>query len=112
MGAWAMVERKTSEIVGTILLKPLPGDTRIEVGWHLAHKHWGRGLATEAGCGALVYGFDQLQLARIFAIVAPGNRASIRVCERLGMEDLGLTDQYHDMTLSLFAISPDDMPSQ
>ncbi len=45
----------------------------------------GRGLATEAARTVLKYGFDELGFQRAIATVQSPNRASIRVCEKLGM---------------------------
>ena len=43
MGSWPLFERDTGALAGTILLKPLPGSTEIEVGWHILRSRWGRG---------------------------------------------------------------------
>ena len=47
-GAWAIVEKESATIVGTILLKQLPDTKRqptndYEVGWHLRKVSWGKG---------------------------------------------------------------------
>lgn len=55
-----------------------------EVGWTFAREHWGRGYATEAARAVLDWGFKDLELTRITAMIHPGNRASIAVAERLG----------------------------
>lgn len=48
---WAVSERATDGIVGTAMLKPIPCyEDRIEIGWHLARRVWGRGLAFEPAC--------------------------------------------------------------
>ena len=39
---------------------------------------------------------------RIVAVTNPDNLASQRVCLRLGMTDLGLSDAYYDVTFQLF----------
>jgi RimJ/RimL family protein N-acetyltransferase len=57
----------------------------VEVGWRLARDHWGNGYATEGARASLVHGFGELGLAQIISIIDPGNAASIRVAERLGM---------------------------
>jgi ribosomal-protein-alanine N-acetyltransferase len=49
-----------------------------------AREYWGRGLATEAGCAFVNFGFGQLRLKRIVAVAEVGNAASIRVLEKLG----------------------------
>lgn len=100
--AWAMEERTTREVVGTVLLKPLPNSELIEVGWHLAREHWGKGFATEAAREAMRYGFEDLEIEKIYAIVIPENERSIRVTQRLGMRPIGRTTEFHDIELLLF----------
>ena len=99
-GVWAIVERATAETIGTLLLKQVPdGDggrlDEVEVGWHLARSAWGRGYATEAGAGALRYGFDVLALPSIYAIADAGNVRSLAVMERLGMKRIGQIDRFY-----------------
>ena len=103
LGFWAMEEKQLGPI-GSVVLRPLPNDTKVEVGWHLAFDHWGKGYATEAGSGAIKHGFESVDLSEIYAIVQPENTRSVRVAERIGMEPLGTTDAYHEMELLLFRI--------
>ncbi|MBW4630968.1 MAG: GNAT family N-acetyltransferase [Iphinoe sp. HA4291-MV1] len=108
-GSWAIVEKQTGEIVGTILLKQLPDNQGkptqdYEVGWHLKKAAWGKGYATEAGRGAIEYGFNILKLSVIYAVVKPENHASIRVTQRLGMIPMGRTHKYYSVELELFKL--------
>ena len=57
----------------------------VEVGWRIAHEHWGRGYATEAARLALAFGFGQAALEEIVSFTVPANRRSRAVMERLGM---------------------------
>jgi ribosomal-protein-alanine N-acetyltransferase len=57
----------------------------IEVGWRLARAHWGHGYATEAAKASVDFGFRQLDLQEIVAMIAPANERSRAVAERLGM---------------------------
>jgi RimJ/RimL family protein N-acetyltransferase len=87
-----------------VILRPLPNDTKIEVGWHLGQEHWGNGYATEAARGAIKHGFSVARLEEIYCIIYPENTASIRVAERLGLESLGTTKDYHDLELLFFRV--------
>lgn len=107
LGFWA-IRRKNNGIIGAVLLQPLPGYDEIEVGWHLAREHWGNGFATEAAYGALSYGFENLDLSEVFAVVRPWNTRSIAVAKRLGMESLGLTNRYYETETELFRIRSAD----
>ena len=57
----------------------------VEIGWRLAARHWGRGYATEGARAALEFGFDVLGLEEVVSFTVPGNAASRRVMERIGM---------------------------
>jgi RimJ/RimL family protein N-acetyltransferase len=57
----------------------------VEVGWRLAHDHWGQGYATEAATAWLDHGFGSLGLARIISITDRDNVRSLAVMRRLGM---------------------------
>lgn len=57
----------------------------VEVGWRLSFSHWRRGYATEGARAAVRVGFSVLGLDEIVAFTVPGNKASRRVMEKLGM---------------------------
>ena len=101
LGFWALVLRATEEVIGNILLKPLPGKNRvptshIEVGWHLTPSAWGQGYATEAGRAMLLRAFSELGLERVLAVAEPDNLGSIAVMRRLEMTPLGRTTDFYD----------------
>jgi ribosomal-protein-alanine N-acetyltransferase len=97
LGIWAIVERDTDAVVGTMLLKPIPpAFDEIEIGWHLARKAWGKGYATEAGKAVLRYGLEELKLEKIIAVVHPENVRSATVARRLGMTSRGRTNRYYE----------------
>ncbi|MEH2248940.1 GNAT family N-acetyltransferase [Nostoc sp.] len=108
-GSWAIVEKETTTIVGTILLLQLPDKDGLptqdyEVGWHLRRASWGKGYATEAGRVMLNYGFSVLNLPVIYAVVKLENYASIRITQRLGMKPIGSTNKYYGIQLLLFQL--------
>jgi RimJ/RimL family protein N-acetyltransferase len=107
-GAWAIQVARgidagidASTVAGTVLFKPLTGSDDIEVGWHLHPDSWGNGYATEAARGAIERGFAN-GLTEVFAVVRPGNTASIAVCHRLGMTPLGRTSKWYGVELEAF----------
>lgn len=107
-GTWAIQHRETRRVIGSSILKPLPDDDRVEVGWHLHPDYWGQGLASESGKGALDYGFRNQGLSEIFAIVLPTNLRSRRVTQRIGMTFLESTNRYHELELDLFRIKSEE----
>jgi len=68
---------------GTSLRVMAPGITGL--GYGVARRLWGEGLATEAAAAVIDYGFETLSLAKVFATTEVGNVASVRVMEKLGM---------------------------
>lgn len=88
----AVTERDTGAVVGDGGLHPL-GD-EIELGYTLARGAWGRGYATELGRALLAHAFDVLGAERVVALVEPGNAASRRVLEKLGMREVETRTAY------------------
>ncbi len=77
-----------------------------EIGYDLMRDVWGRGLMVEALRAVLGFGFREMALNRVEADVTVGNEASVRVLERLGFHQEGLSRQrgywkggYHDLLL-------------
>jgi len=95
-GVTLAIARRTSphSLLGTVSLRRYARDRRAELGYWLASNAWNFGFATEA-CRAIVdFGFRELALARIYAQVLAGNRASMRVLDKLGMVGEGVKRQH------------------
>lgn len=103
-GVWAVEVTATGRVAGTVLLKPLPdGVGEVEVGWHLHPDSWGHGYATEAARAVIDRGF-LAGLPEVYAVVRPGNAASVAVCRRLGMTPLGRMRRWYDVELDAFRL--------
>lgn len=61
----------------------------IELGFLLAQKYWGKGLATEIAEAAMLYGFNKLGFREIIALTDLENIASQRVLEKIGFTKRG-----------------------
>jgi RimJ/RimL family protein N-acetyltransferase len=57
----------------------------VEIGWTLNRGCWGLGYATEAGKACRDYGFAELGLDRVAAVIQPANLRSASVARRLEM---------------------------
>ena len=57
-----------------------------QVGYWLGKQYWGNGFATEALKSILDFGFDHLNLEKIYAAYKNGNQGSIRVLTKCGFE--------------------------
>lgn len=93
-------------LLGTVSLRRYVRDRRAELGYWLAYPAWGHGFATEAAQAAVDFGFRELGLARVYAQVLAGNRASLGVADKLGMVNEGIKRQHvskaqrlHDVVL-------------
>lgn len=86
-GLWAAIHKATGEFIGRCGLIPwtLEGRSEVEVAYMLAKAYWGQGLGTEAARAIRDYGFEQLGFDRLICLIDAGNRASIRVAEKIGM---------------------------
>jgi len=60
-----------------------------EIGFWLLPEHWGKGIIGQVMPDALTYGFKELDLHRIEAVVEAGNDASGRVLRRHGFTHEG-----------------------
>lgn len=65
------------------------GDDQGEIGYEINPNYWGKGYATEAANGIIRFGFETLNLHRIWATCIAENTASARVLEKVGMRQEG-----------------------
>jgi RimJ/RimL family protein N-acetyltransferase len=63
-----------------------------QLGWYLRSDRWRRGYATEATRLLLDFGFSVLGRVSMWATADPENLASVRVLEKSGLTNAGLTD--------------------
>jgi [ribosomal protein S5]-alanine N-acetyltransferase len=84
---WFAYDRGTGDLIGRGGLSRVhvDGADRLEVGWVLHGRFWGRGYATEIGRAALDVAFDELDATEVVAFTERHNARSRAVMERLGM---------------------------
>ena len=89
-GVWAAELRESSEFLGWFHFRPGwhdPDNTnRIELGYRLKQKYWGKGLATEGSLELIRNGFTQQQVEEVFALTLKDNLASRKVMEKVGLK--------------------------
>jgi ribosomal-protein-alanine N-acetyltransferase len=105
-GPWAVVEKSTSTLAGFCGLNAewVDGTDEIEIGYRLATGFWGKGLGTEAARRAVSYGFEQLQVPSLIAIVQPANFASVKVIQKLGFGGF-IQSQYHRQGVRIYRMT-------
>lgn len=89
-GFWAICFKNDPELIGFGGLRYFTEDgaemSEVELLYGVEPEHWGKGIATEAARAVLRHGFEECELALIYAGADPPNAASIRVIEKLGMK--------------------------
>ena len=84
---WPVVEKASGQIVGHcgIIDKVVDDQPEFELVYVFAKSVWGQGYASEIAAALKACAFQQLGLARLVALVDPGNSASERVAVKVGM---------------------------
>jgi len=84
-GRWSVFLKDSGEYIGFCGLNYRPKMDEVDLGFRLRRIHWGKGYATEASRGSLVYGFKEYALHKIVAKAMKENLSSHRVLHKLGM---------------------------
>ncbi len=93
--SFAITELERDQFIGAIGLHRDEENDRAEIGYWIAEPYWNRGYASEALAALLDFGFNQLQLNKLFATHLIENPASGRVLVKNGMLKEGeLKDHY------------------
>jgi ribosomal-protein-alanine N-acetyltransferase len=104
LGRWGVFDPLDMGFIGVCILKPADSDpSRIELGYVLAPKYWGAGLATELAKALVTYGFEKKGLHEICACTNPKNIASQNVLLKAGLQRDGNVF-WHNADLSFFKI--------
>lgn len=82
---WKLMRKPDRNLIGFCGVGFWGDGLEPEIGWWLARPYWGYGLATEAARLALRDAFERVRLERIVSIAMPGNKASTRIMEKLGL---------------------------
>ncbi len=82
----AITLKSNQRLIGNCGLRMQSADAHEgDIGYELAPDCWGQGYATEAARAMVQFGFDELQLQRIWSWCIADNIGSVRVLEKLGM---------------------------
>ena len=82
---FAVTLKQGGTLIGALGLRLELDDQRAELGYWIGKPYWNQGYCTEAARAALQFGFEQLELNRIFAHHFVRNPASGRVMQKIGM---------------------------
>ncbi|MCA0989120.1 GNAT family N-acetyltransferase [Guptibacillus algicola] len=92
---WGISRKDTNEMIGTCGFHNWSKRVgRIEVGYDLIEEAEGRGYMSEALSAIIAYGFEEMQLNRIGALVHQENSASRNLVRKLGFQEEGILRDY------------------
>ena len=81
-----VVRKSDNRVIGSCSMTNVKtGSYNSFIGWHYGHAFRNNGYATEAAGELLRIGFERHVMGEIFGDCFVGNRASIRIFEKLGM---------------------------
>jgi len=83
-GTWAVEHKESGAFLGMVGFSSPEGWPGFELAWTLVRRAWGHGYATESARAAMDHAFTVWKRDHIISLIAPENRASIRVAERIG----------------------------
>ena len=92
---WGIQIKGKEGIIGTIGFNAWsPRHRRAEIGYELHPDYWRKGYASEAISEVISFGFKELNLMRIGAVVFVENEASNELLKKLGFEKEGVLRNY------------------
>lgn len=97
---WAVDHLADGDLAGVcgVRLNGYPGTgvaDELEIGWRIAERYWGQGVAREAAEASLAWGWANTARPRIAAWTTIGNRRSWGLMLRLGMARRAELDFHH-----------------
>ncbi len=109
VGPWALIHKESLDLIGFCGVGPesVDGREEINLGYRLARRYWGAGLATESADAALAYAFGVRAFPSVVVIIDPDHTASLRVAEKAGFrryEDV----QFHGSEVRLYRMMRDE----
>ena len=92
---WGIELKETKSIIGTIGFHDWSSEhRRANISYALFPEQWGNGYATEAVSTVISYGFNNLNLTRIGAVVFLENESSNHLLTKLGFKKEGVLKNY------------------
>lgn len=90
-GFWTVVRRSDQAVLGKCGLSIIATEAApsalfggVQIGWSLAERFWGQGLASEAARLVICHAFSELEQAVLWSQTSDSNEASSRMMARLG----------------------------
>jgi ribosomal-protein-alanine N-acetyltransferase len=84
-GLWLVERNSDGAAVGMCGLLRRDNLPDVDIGYAFLPEHWGCGYAFETAEATMRHAAEKFGLERVIGVVSPGNVASIRLLEKLGM---------------------------
>jgi ribosomal-protein-alanine N-acetyltransferase len=92
---WAVELADAGEMIGVCGVVHVDGTgPDVELVYEFQRSAWGKGYATEAARACLDAALGPLGLKRVVALAYPENAQSIRIMQKLGMQEVGIVTAY------------------
>lgn len=87
LGRWGMFNNLDGDFMGLCLLRNFDDEEgKVELGYVLHQKYWGKGIASEMALILVGYGFTHVNALEIVGLTTLGNTGSQKVLQNAGME--------------------------
>lgn len=107
-GMNVLIDKTTGEFIGQcgLLVQEIENRTRLEVGYSMLPKFWGKGYAAEAAIKCKTFAFDMNYTDSLISIIHPENIASEKVALKNGMSLIKqIEGDFHGMPANLFQVN-------
>jgi len=89
---WVILRKEDDHLLGAVGVR-VDGH-KVELGYVLARKFWGRGCMTEAVRAVVSWALKEEGIYRVWAVCDVENPASARVMEKVGMQQEGILHRW------------------
>jgi len=97
-----VAHKKDDRFLGSVGLAEDFSVIGYQIYWSVLPDHWNKGYATEGAKALLTHAIQSLHMKSLKSYSHPKNFASLRVAEKIGMENLG--EKYIDATKSIAVV--------
>lgn len=107
-GMNVLIDKTSGEFIGQcgLLVQEVEGKTRLEVGYSILPKFWGKGFAAEAAIKCKEFAFEKNFTESLISIIHPENIASEKVAIKNGMSLIKqIEGDFLGMPANLFQIN-------
>lgn len=104
-GLFAVILKHDQSFIGFVGLinQTIDGESKIELGYRLFPRYWGKGLATEAAEAVCQFAFDEVGAEEVISIIDPQNLRSLEVAKRVQMS-FWKDSIFHNIPVKIYAL--------